>query len=119
MAFTGLVVSIPIFADSGFVILTPLFKALSKRTKRSVVGMGTALAAGLIITHHLVPPTPGPLGVAGIFGADVGLVILWGIAFSIPLVLVGIAYAKYNGKKIYQLPSDDGLSWERPEKMPE
>ena len=119
MAFTGLVVSIPIFADSGFVILTPLFKALSKRTKRSVVGMGTALAAGLIITHHLVPPTPGPLGVAGIFGADVGMVILWGIAFSIPLVLVGIAYAKYNGRKIYQIPSDDGLSWERPDEIQE
>jgi GntP family gluconate:H+ symporter len=81
--------------------------------------MGTALAAGLIITHHLVPPTPGPLGVAGIFGADVGMVILWGIAFSIPLVLVGIAYAKYNGRKIYQIPSDDGLSWERPDEIQE
>lgn len=115
LAATGLVVSIPIFADSGFVILSPLYKALSKKTKKSVVGLGVALAAGLLITHHLVPPTPGPLGVAGIFGADIGQVILWGIVFSIPLMIVGVIYAKYIGKKLYQLPSEDDMGWERGE----
>ena len=111
LAATGLVVSIPIFVDSGFVILSPLYKALSKKTKKSVVGLGVALAAGLIITHHLVPPTPGPLGVAGIFGADIGQVILWGIVFSIPLMIVGVIYAKYIGKRLYQLPTEDDMGW--------
>lgn len=115
LALTGLLVSIPIFADSGFVILAPLYKAISKKTRKSVVGLGVALATGLIVTHHLVPPTPGPLGVAAIFGADIGLVILWGLVVSIPLVVVGILYAKYIGKKLYQVPSEDGMDWERGE----
>ena len=72
MAVTGYVVSIAIFCDSGFVILSPLARALSKETKKSMVSLSVALAGGLVITHSLVPPTPGPLGVAGTFGIDVG-----------------------------------------------
>lgn len=113
LAATGLVVSIPIFADSGFVILSPLYRTLSKKTGKSAVGLGIALASGLIITHHLVPPTPGPLGAAGIFGADVGQVILLGILFSIPMMIVGILYAKYIGKRIYLLPTEAESEWER------
>jgi len=64
MALTGYVVSIPIFCDSGFVILPPIAKALSRTTKKSVISIGVALAVGLVATHHAVPPTPGPLGVA-------------------------------------------------------
>ena len=115
LAVTGFLVSIPIFCDSGFVILTPLAKALSKQTKKSVISMGIALAGGLVITHSLVPPTPGPVGAAGIFGANVGGVILWGIVVAIPMLLAVLAYGKYMGKKIYQLPGDDNQEWIRPE----
>jgi GntP family gluconate:H+ symporter len=72
LAATGYVVSIPIFCDSGFVILSPLAKALSSKTRKSVITLGVALAVGLVATHHAVPPTPGPLAVAGIFKVDVG-----------------------------------------------
>src|SRR5690625_7880232 len=72
MAVAGYIVSIPIFLDSAFVILNPLVKALSRRTGKSVVTLGIALGIGLGATHHAVPPTPGPGGVAGIVGADVG-----------------------------------------------
>lgn len=116
MALTGYVVSIPIFVDSAFVILTPLVKAISGKTKRSVVTLGVALAIGLVVTHSLVPPTPGPLGVAGIFGVSVGVMILWGLIFSVPLIIVGVLYAKWIGKKIHQLPDENGLGWIRPEK---
>ncbi len=115
LAVTGFLVSIPIFCDSGFVILSPLAKALSKQTKKSVISMGIALAGGLVITHSLVPPTPGPVGAAGIFGANVGGVILWGIVVAIPMLLAVLAYGKYIGKKIYQLPGDDNQEWIRPE----
>ena len=54
LSLTGFLVSIPIFCDSGFVILSPIAKAISKRTKKSVVGLGVALASGLVITHTLV-----------------------------------------------------------------
>jgi len=118
MAVTGFMVSIPIFVDSGFVILTPLAKALSRRSGKSVLTMGVALAAGLATTHHLVPPTPGPLGSAGIFGANIGQMILWGILFAIPAMIVGVLYAQWLGRKIYQIPSEDGESWERKEWQP-
>lgn len=113
LALTGFIVSIPIFADSGFVILTPLVKSISRKTKRSVVGLGCALACGLFVTHHLVPPTPGPLGVAAIFGADLGQVILWGLVMSVPVTIAGIIYSKWLGKHIYQIPGDDGKEWVR------
>jgi GntP family gluconate:H+ symporter len=108
-------VSIPIFCDSGFVILSPLAKAISRKTKKSVVGLGAALGLGLVITHSLVPPTPGPVGVAGIFGVSVGSFILWGIVLSIPMMLTGLVYAKYIGKQIYQIPGEEEDTWLRPE----
>ncbi len=114
MSITGFLVSIPIFCDSGFVILAPIAKALSKTTKKSVVTLGLALASGLVITHSLVPPTPGPVGAAGIFNADVGAVILWGIVIAIPMMIATLAYARYYGKKVYQLPGEDG-EWIRPD----
>ena len=119
MALTGFIVSIPIFCDSGFVILSPIAKAISKKTRRSIIEIGVPLAAGLVITHALVPPTPGPLGVAGTFGVDVGQFILWGLIISLPMTIASCLYAQRLGKKIYQLPSDDGDSWIRPERHEE
>ena len=112
MAITGFLVSIPIFCDSGFVILTPLIKAISKETKKSIVSLGLALASGLVITHSLVPPTPGPVGVAGIFGVSVSSIILYGIIISIPMVLACLVFAKYAGNRIWQIPTSDG-KWTR------
>lgn len=106
LALTGFLVSIPIFCDSGFVILAPIAKAISKVTKKSVISLGAALASGLVITHTLVPPTPGPLGVCGIFSVDVGRFILFGIVVAIPMTVCCTLYARWVGKKIYQLPDE-------------
>lgn len=114
LALTGFLVSIPIFCDSGFVILSPLAKALSRSTKKSIAGLSVALAGGLVITHSLIPPTPGPLGVAGTFGVDVGSFILLGIVIALPMAIAVMIYSKYIGKKIYQLPNEAGDGWERP-----
>lgn len=113
LAITGFLVSIPIFCDSGFVILAPLAKALSRQSKKSIVGLGVALASGLVITHSLVPPTPGPIGTAGIFGANIGSLILWGMVIAIPMSAVCLIYARYIGNKIYQVPTADGKGWTR------
>ncbi|EPY6471740.1 GntP family permease [Clostridium sporogenes] len=115
LAITGFIVSIPIFCDSGFIILAPLAKAISKKTKKSVVSLGVALGLGLVITHSLVPPTPGPVGVAGIFGVSVGSFLLWGIPLAIPMAIAGMFYGKYIGKKIYQIPGDEEDQWIRTE----
>lgn len=112
LAATGYVVSIPIFVDSGFVILSPLAKALSRRTGKSGITLGIALAVGLVSTHHAVPPTPGPLAVAGLFNVDIGLMILWGLVFALPVVIAGVIYARWWGRRLYIVPDEDG-NWRR------
>jgi len=104
LAVTGYFVSIPVFCDSAFVILSPLAKRLSRDTEVSMTTMALALAMGLHATHMLVPPTPGPLAVIGILGADLGLVILLGMVVSIPVTLVGYYLGCYYGKRFNYLP---------------
>ena len=119
LALTGFLVSIPIFCDSGFVVLAPIAKAISKATKKSVIGRGTALAAGLVITHSLVPPTPGPLGVCGIFGVDVGKFILLTLVLALPMAIACIAYSRlYLSKKYYRIPNEEGEIVEMPYQEP-
>ena len=104
LGLTGFVVSIPVFCDSGFVILSSLAKEFSRLTKKSMVGLGGILGMGLYITHFMVPPTPGPLAVVSTFnenGAaiDLGLFILCGIAISVPLFIFSVLLFRYFGKK--------------------
>ncbi|SPY38441.1 GntT/GntP/DsdX family permease [Pasteurella canis] len=99
LAITGYVVSIPIFVDSAFVILYPVAKALAKNGKRSLLTLGVALAGGLVVTHHTVPPTPGPLGVAGLFSVDIGAMLLVGMAMAVLPVVGIVLYAKWLDKK--------------------
>lgn len=99
LAITGYIVSIPIFVDSAFVILYPLVKALAKKGQRSLLTLGIALAGGLIITHHAVPPTPGPLGVAGIFGVDIGAMMMAGLVLAVPCVIGIVLYARWLGNR--------------------
>ena len=100
----GYLISIPVFADSGFVILTPLNKALTKKLGVSLAGTAIALGIGLTAAHTMVPPTPGPLAAAAIIGADLGWVIFIGLITSGVGLLVGIPFAKRMGNKIYIEP---------------
>jgi gluconate:H+ symporter, GntP family len=99
MAVTGYIVSIPIFVDSAFIILYPVAKALAHKSKRSLLTLGVALAGGLMITHSSVPPTPGPLGVAGIFGVDVGAMLLLGLVLGLPGMVGVVWYARWLANK--------------------
>ena len=99
MNIAGYIVSIPVFCDSGYVILTPLNKALSAETKTSMSIMAVALATGLYATHTMVPPTPGPLAAAATLNADLGLVILYGMIVAIPSAAAGLWWALTMGKQ--------------------
>lgn len=107
MAIVGYFVSIPVFADSGFVILLPLTKALSKRVKLSLATTATALAMGLIASHTMVPPTPGPIAASGILDADLGTVILLGIPISLAVTIVGWIFATKFASRIYVDPDPE------------
>jgi len=82
MILTGYLLSIPVFADSAFIIMNSLNKALSHKAKVAYAGTTAALALGLMATHVMVPPTPGPIAAAGILEAELGSVILWGLLIS-------------------------------------
>jgi GntP family gluconate:H+ symporter len=100
----GFIVSIPVFCDSGFVVLSPLAKAMAKRLKYSATVFGVALSTGLYATHCLVPPTPGPIACAGLIGADLGLVIALGLICSVPALFAGLWYATRIAKRYYIEP---------------
>lgn len=108
LAITGWFISIPVFADSAIVIFAPLCKAISKVSGKSVVGLGLAMAAGLQLTHCLVPPTPGPTTAASMLGVDVGSMIMTGALVSVPMLIFAVLYCMWIGKKIYQIPTDNG-----------
>lgn len=104
LGLTGFVVSIPVFCDSGFVILSSLAKEFSRLTKKSMVGLGGILGMGLYITHFMVPPTPGPLAVVSTFqkegiALDLGLFILAGLAISIPLFIFAVFLFRWFGNR--------------------
>jgi GntP family gluconate:H+ symporter len=101
MSITGAIVSIPVFCDSGFVILAPLNRELASESEQSLATFAVALSMGLYTTHVFVPPTPGPIAAAGTLGADIGSVILLGLAVTVPVIIVTYLFAKAAGRRIY------------------
>lgn len=108
MIIMGWIVSIPVFCDSGFVVLNPIRKALVQRTRKSSVACTVALSMGLYISHCFIPPTPGPIAAAntlfgeGGLGIDVNLLLVMGIGAlcSILPMIAGYFYALFIGKKV-------------------
>lgn len=100
MASVGSLVSIPVFCDSGYVIMNPLARSIARVKRGGYVTLALALGCGMTLTHHMVPPTPGPLAATGILGADLGLVILVGLIFTVLLLPVVVLYAKWIGPKL-------------------
>lgn len=98
----GWVVSIPVFCDSGFVVLNPIRKALVKRTKASAVTMTICLSAGLYASHVFIPPTPGPIAAANTLGIGNNILLVMGLGalVSIPALVGTYFFAKAAGKKI-------------------
>lgn len=97
---TGYIVSIPVFFDAAFVILVQLVKSLSREGKIPFVQLVCALAVGLITTHAMVIPTPGPVAVAGNMGINMGAFLLYSIIISIPAsIFGGIVYGKFLGSR--------------------
>ncbi len=80
---TGFIISIPVFFGSAYIMLAPLLESMSKITRKKLPVYVIALYTGLCITHSMVPPTPGPVAVAGVLGANLGFVILYGCILGI------------------------------------
>ena len=92
---TGLMVGIPLFYNAGFVVLIPLVFAISSATGLSKLYIGLPMATALSVTHGFLPPHPGPVALAGIFHADIGMTLVYGLLLSIPIaVIAGIFFPR-------------------------
>lgn len=114
MNITGYIISIPVFFGAAYIVLNPILRVLSRKTKKPIQVYITALSVGLLVTHCMVIPTPGPLTVASTLGVNIGWFILYSILLSIPASLIaGWLYGEYLGKKIpYVEPPMDAAELE-------
>jgi len=85
---TGLLVGIPLFYNAGFVVLIPLIFAISAATGLSKLYIGIPMAAALSVTHGFLPPHPGPVALAGIFHADIGKTLIYGLILTLPIAAI-------------------------------
>jgi GntP family gluconate:H+ symporter len=93
MTGAGFILSIPVFFDTAFYLLVPLARSLHRNTKKHYLKYLMAITTGGVITHTLVPPTPGPLFMASQLGVDLGLMMLMGIAVGIPSAAAGLCFS--------------------------
>lgn len=120
LAVTGFITGLPIFCDSGFIILSGLAKSFSARSKIAMPFMATVLATSLYSVHCLIPPHPGALAAAGMMNVNIGYLILLGIAFAIPGAIAAFFWSKKltAGKSYPPSPMMENNSWEGRQDLP-
>lgn len=99
MNMTGWVVGMPIFCDSGYIVLSSLNNFLTRQSKSSIAMMATALGTGLYAVHNMIPPHPGPASAVVTLGVDFGSVILYGLIVAIPTAFCGLLWAKFSSRR--------------------
>lgn len=117
LSLIGLIVAIPVFFEVALILFIPLVYDLTRKTGKSILHYAIPLAAGIAVAHAFIPPTPGPVAVAALIGADLGWVILFGLIAGIPSAIAGgIFFGRYIGDKInvgvpeYMMPDSDADS---------
>src|SRR5690625_58914 len=102
LSLIGLIIAIPVFFEVALILFIPLVYDLTQRTGRSLLPYGIPLAAGIAVAHAFIPPTPGPVAVASLIGADLGWVILIGLSAGLPAAIVGgVYYGKFISQRLH------------------
>lgn len=112
MSLTGFIVGLPIFCDSGYIVLSGLNNSMARRTGISIASMSVCLATGLYSVHCLMPPHPGASAAAGIIGIAFGRVMLLGLVVAVPAMVVGYIWAVKMGgkyKKVEQTEQQESI----------
>jgi len=101
LMIVGLLVSIPVFFDVAFIILVSVIYGLTEKTGKPIVYFAIPLMAGGVVAHSFIPPTPGPLAVAGLLGADLGYVMMFGVLVGVPAAIVaGPIYGRFIAPRV-------------------
>jgi GntP family gluconate:H+ symporter len=100
ISITCFIVGLPVFCDSGYIVLSGLNKSLSKRSGTPLIITSVSLATALLSVHCMIPPHPGAAAAAATLGVDYGKLMIAGIVIAIPAMLTGYVWAAYAGKKI-------------------
>ena len=118
MSITGFIVGMPVFCDSGFIVLAGINKSVSNRAGIPVAITSVSLATGLLSVHCLIPPHPGAASAAGAIGVDFGKLILVGIIAALPAMITGNIWAKFAGRKLAYIPAEEIIISEEGTKPP-
>ncbi len=98
IGITGFITGLPIFCDSGFIILSGLAKSFSSKSKLAMPFLATVLATSLYSVHCLIPPHPGALAAAGLIKVNIGYLIIIGTIFAIPGALAAYYWSRWMTK---------------------
>ncbi len=101
----GLIISIPVFCDAAFILMSSIVRDLSRITKKNIILLSVCLATGLYSAHVFIPPTPGPIAASAIINADIGLLFLIGIVVGIIVSISGYVWMKFLFKKEFKIKS--------------
>ena len=101
MGFTGYLVSIPVFVDVAYILLQPVTESLAVKSKKPVLYLGLALAAGLTVAHTLIPPTPGPMAVASLLDLDMGRMLLINLFVAVFAMVGGVLFVIFFVKNTW------------------
>lgn len=108
LAGSGAVLSIPVFFDTVFYLLVPLARSAARATGRRYLRYLLAVAGGAVVTHALVPPTPGPFVTASELGVDLGTMMLVGLVIAVPCTVTVLVFAKWADARMpVALPAPD------------
>jgi gluconate:H+ symporter, GntP family len=106
MMLAAFLVGIPLFFEIGFVLLIPLVFIVARRSGVPIFKIGMPMLASLSVMHGLVPPHPGPMLAIGVFGADIGKTILYGLIVGVPaMILAGPLFGSFISRYISITPS--------------
>src|SRR5947209_242294 len=99
MAITGVIVGLPIFCDSGYIVLSGLNRSISSRSTLPSVVLSVSMAVGLYSVHCLIPPHSGATAAASLLEIDMGRLIWTGILVAIPAMFAGYFWTLFSGRK--------------------
>jgi gluconate:H+ symporter, GntP family len=102
----GFLLGIPVFFEVGVIILMPLAYGVAKAAKRPLLIYALPMCAAMLVVHAFLPPHPGPVAVAGLFGADIGRILMWGLPLTAVVTFVSYLIAQRMTKNVYTMTDD-------------